>query len=189
MRYLLIAAGLFVGISAHPLFAADMVLTAKVSRLGVTDKHNDSCTLQIDVRRDERPACWRLQCQSKAKTKSVRKLGCGFSALHQITEVLVAPKADYLAVASVGEGHPIVEIVPLNALINKGKYVAKCELNPYPGTIAPSRWHGRVLLFQSDVDLALKDTEQRANSMTENILEYRVDAENCEVQMIATTEH
>jgi hypothetical protein len=191
MRYLLIAA-LITGLGhASQLVAADTVLTAKVP-----DKYNESvfpasprksCTLQIDVRRDETPACWRLQCQGKSKAKSVRKLGCDLSALHQITEVLVAPQADYLAVASVGEGHPIVEIVPLTAFIDKGKYVAKCELNPYPGTIAPRAWQGRVLLFQSDVDLALKDAEQRANSIAENMREYRVDPENCRVQMVTTT--
>jgi hypothetical protein len=177
MRELLLAAvlitGLMTGLSGQ-LIAADGVLTAKVSK---------SCTLHIDVRRDARPACWRLQCQDQAKTKSVRKLGCDLSALHQISEVLVAPAGDYLAVASVGEGHPILEIALLKPLIAKGKFTAKCELNPYPGTIAPSGWRGRWLLFKSDVDLALKDTEQRANSIADDLRDYRVDPANCRVEL------
>ena len=133
------------------------------------------CALEIDVRTDARAACWRLKCSSKR----TRKLGCDFSAMHQIDSVFIAPDRKYIAVLSVGEGHPILEIAALAPLLKSGKFAPICEVDPYPGTILPSIWSNGKLIVQTDVDLALKDIEQRASSIGESMRAYHIEPARC----------
>ena len=116
------------------------------------------CTLEADVRRDERPACLRLRCDRQ----SMQTLVCDATALHQIDQVIPSADGHWLAVLSVGEGHPWLEIVDLPAL-RRGEYRAPCSLNPYPGVLSLDAWLDDALRIGSDVDLRLAP-EQRADS-------------------------
>lgn len=99
--------------------------------------------------------------------------------MHQIDSVSIAPNRKYIAVLSVGEGHPVLEIAALAPLLKSGKFAAQCEVNPYPGTILPSTWSNGKLIVQTDIDLTLKDIEQRATSISESMREYRIDPVRC----------
>lgn len=116
------------------------------------------CILEADVRRDERPACLRLRCDRQP----AQTLVCDATALHQIDQLIPSADGHWLAVLSVGEGHPWLEIVDLPAL-RRGEYRAACSINPYPGVLSLDAWLGDALRIGSDVDLRLAP-EQRADS-------------------------
>lgn len=130
------------------------------------------CTLEADVRRDERSACLRLRCDRQP----AQTLACDVAALHQIDQIIPSADGRWLAVLSVGEGHPWLEIVDLPAL-RRGEYRAACSVNPYPGVLSLDAWLGETLRIGSDVDLRL-DAEQRAASAGGEFI-WRVRAEGC----------
>lgn len=109
------------------------------------------CALEVDIRRDERPACWRLDCVDAAP----KELGCDLTAMHQVAEVTIAPDQQWMAVVSVGEGHPFVETVALPDFLAGKPYAALCTINPYPGTLGIDGWEPDSLRLLSDVDLML----------------------------------
>jgi hypothetical protein len=77
-----------------------------------------------------------------------RLLGTNLSALCEVDQVMASAGARYLAVVSVGEGHPILEVVDLVLLRRQNKYEVLHKINPYPGTISINRWEkGKLLLF------------------------------------------
>lgn len=108
----------------------------------------DGCQLQAQVRRDERPACWRLRCPGHAP----RTLVCDASALHQLVQAIPSADQRWLAVLSVGEGHPWLELVDLPALRERGQWRQRCELNPWPGNVSGDAWYGARLGVYSDID-------------------------------------
>ena len=130
------------------------------------------CMLEADVRRDAEPACLRLRCEGQ----SARTLACDATALHQIDQIIPSADGHWLAVLSVGEGHPWLEIVDLPAL-RRGEYRATCSVNPYPGVLSLVAWLGEALRIGSDVDLRL-DAEQRADSAGGEFI-WRLRADGC----------
>jgi hypothetical protein len=141
---------------------------------------DDACVLEADARRDETPACWRLRCAAAAP----RELGCDVTALHQIVSIQASPDQRHLAVMTVGEGHPILEIVALQALVAQGEYAVRCTFNPYPGTIWVSGWQPGGLHIGSDVDLQLEAQEQRADSMFDR--SYSLSPDDCALTVLET---
>lgn len=154
---------------APPLFAAEDLIELPMS---------SRCELRIERVRDERPACWHLRCKSTPD----RLLGCDLSAMHLISQVLLAPNRAHLAVLSVGEGHPILEIIALRPLLKFGTYKSLCSLNPYPGTISIHRWQSGRLSITSDVDLTLANAGQRAERLGD--FRYRVSAQDCQLDAL-----
>jgi hypothetical protein len=138
----------------------------------------------VEVRCDEQPACWHLDCAQKPP----QQLACDLSAMHQIDSIVAAPNRKYLSVVSVGEGHPILEIVALKPLLDQGSYQVACTINPYPGTLTSVDWQGDRLSIHSDVDLALKGIEQRADSIDEDMRRYLIDPADCALHAVDATE-
>lgn len=169
--------------AARPL----QVLTTAVATLGATAASAETavvsaplggqCEISADVRKDESSACWRVQCTGQAP----REIGCDLTALHQIVSIVAAGDSKSLAVLSVGEGHPILEIVPLPALIERGSYDGKCSVNPYPGTIDAGEWRDDQWLIQSDTNLLIEDIEERANAISGQPYAYTVSLPDCKL--------
>lgn len=145
--------------------ASDPVLRAELS---------PRCALEVDIRNDERPACWRVDCVDAAP----RTLGCDATALHQVADVRVAPGQQWMAVISVGEGHPMLEVVALSDWIAGQPYRAQCTINPYPGTIHAERWDDGRLGLASDVDLRIEDSGLRADGIGDE-RRYALDPASC----------
>lgn len=167
--------GLIVLLSGWPVCAAaagaqraPVVLTAQVS---------PQCTLAVDVRRDAGAACWRLRCGSGKS----RRLGCDLTAMHQITSLSVAPDYRHLAVMSVGEGHPILELVDLPVLLKHRRYVARCTVNPFPGMLDVIGWRHDGLLIDSDVPLTEENPEARAAAFSATSLRFWMSASDCRI--------
>ncbi|MBK8287101.1 MAG: hypothetical protein IPK97_20800 [Ahniella sp.] len=133
------------------------------------------CHLDVDIRTDGSEACWTMVCDAEP----ARRLGCDLSALHQIYDVQLAPDGQHLVVMSVGEGHPMLEVVTAEPLFDRGDYRAQCTLNPYPGTFGIVTWQDNGLLVVSDVDLAIEPSELRAASAGEKDHRYLLDPKTC----------
>jgi hypothetical protein len=157
------------------------------SRRILSIPYSAQCALKVDVRNDARAACWRAICDDNAP----QELGCDLSALHLIDRISVSPDRRYLAVVSVGEGHPILEIVQLAPLLKPkesrareaNKFVVKCSVNPYPGTLSFGAWEPNALRLRSDVNLTLPepDIEQRALSIGSAMHDFWLNLSNCSV--------
>ena len=132
------------------------------------------CALEVDVRRDEQAACWRLDCVDAAP----KQLDCDTTALHQVVDVQIAPDQRWMAVTSVGEGHPMLELVPLAEFLAGKPYRAQCTINPYPGSVYFAGWAQGKLRLGSDVDLSIEDTEARAAGIGEE-RHYLLNAADC----------
>jgi hypothetical protein len=92
-----------------------------------------------------------------------REIGSNLSCLHQVDHILPSPDNKHLAVLSVGEGHPIVEVIDLEKLRLQSKYVVLQEIDPYPGTVSIDRWEGSYLIVNSNMPLTLRKEDGRVD--------------------------
>lgn len=114
----------------------------------MTERLSDHCELVVRVGEDSE-SCWSQVCASTAQ----RDLGCDLSAMRQVVTVSASPDRKWLAVLSVGEGHPMLEVVALDALLEQREYRVMTTINPYPGTIGISGWRDGELRVTSDMPL------------------------------------
>jgi hypothetical protein len=77
------------------------------------------------------------------------------SALSLIAGLAPSPDGRWLAVLSVGEGHPILELFPLPAVLSGTAPAPSFELNPFPGSVDLIGWQGGRLTIASDRLLTL----------------------------------
>ena len=132
------------------------------------------CALEVDVRKDDQPGCWRIDCVDAVP----RELGCDATALHQVVDVQIAPDQQWMAVTSVGEGHPMLELVALPEFLAGKPYRALCTINPYPGTVYFERWEAGKPRVISDVDLTVESVEARAEGIGDE-RHYLLDPADC----------
>lgn len=109
-----------------------------------------SCSIIVQGTSTELGGCWFLSCAAEEPSD----LGCGLAAMHDVVELLPSPDRAWIAVVSVGEGHPVLEVVDLQALLAGGSYRSCKTIDPYPGTITVSRWTAESLLVASDMPLS-----------------------------------
>jgi hypothetical protein len=82
------------------------------------------------------------------------------SGLYNVYFALVSPDSKYLAVYTVGEGHPWIDIYDLQLLISEGKILALGGIQPYPGNVDMIKWKGKALMVESDIDLMKKNQDK-----------------------------
>ncbi len=70
-------------------------------------------------------------------------------SMSYVSDVKVSPSEQFLAILSVGEGHPILDIISVKALLNNQEEPL-FSLNPYPGWISAENWQGEKLIITSD---------------------------------------
>jgi hypothetical protein len=92
-----------------------------------------------------------------------REIGFNLSCLHLVDHILPSTDNKYLAVLSVGEGHPIVEVIDLEKFRLQSKYVVLQEIDPYPGTVSIDRWDGSYLIVNSNMPLTLRKEDGRVD--------------------------
>ena len=79
------------------------------------------------------------------------------AASELISDIKAAPDGEYLAVLSVGEGHPVLEVIDLPKLLEEKTYTVLHKLDPYPGVIEIHSWDGVRLQVSSDMLLTYRD--------------------------------
>ncbi len=85
------------------------------------------------------------------------RIGSISTVLMLIADINASPDGKFLAVISVGEGHPILEVVNLPLLLQEKQYNVLYEIDPYPGVIEIRTWEGGWLHVGSDVLLTHRD--------------------------------
>lgn len=108
----------------------------------------------------ESGACWYIL----AENGNNQKLGSNLSQLMDVQHLSVSPGKKYLAVLSVGEGHPMIEVVDLKLLKEKNKYKTLHVIDPYPGFVGIVGWYGERLILESDMPLNHRGKDGRVNS-------------------------
>lgn len=88
------------------------------------------------------------------------KLECGLSSMIQITDVKVSQSSKYLAIVSVGEGHPFLDLIDLQALLQNKECKILASINPYPGIINIEKWQNDKLIVTSSALLTHQIDEQ-----------------------------
>lgn len=150
---------------------------------------DERCTLVVqnhDPESAPETGGWQLRCPGAAD----RPLGDGLSAMYQVAQLLPSPDHRWLAVVSVGEGHPILEIVDAQKLLLDQEYKVVHEINPYPGTLSADRWEGDALRISSDVALELGEARDRAaaDPLLPETGEFRLVAGSWKVEPAAVRE-
>jgi len=84
-------------------------------------------------------------------------LGTIEAAFFLVDSIKASPDGRYLAVMSVGEGHPIIEVVDLPQLLRQRQYTVLHSINPYPGVAYLEVWQGAELHITSDMLLTHQD--------------------------------
>ncbi|MBN1253549.1 MAG: hypothetical protein JXR51_06085 [Bacteroidales bacterium] len=70
----------------------------------------------------------------------------------------------YLAFYYVGEGHPWIEIIDLQAFTLKKEYNIIAEIQAYPGNVNLLYWsENDMLIIESDINLLLKNSNKNLN--------------------------
>jgi hypothetical protein len=92
-----------------------------------------------------------------------REIGSNLSCLYQVDHILPSPDNRYLAVLSVGEGHPMAEVIDLEKLRLQSKYVVLQEIDPYPGTVSIDRWEASHLIVNSNMPLTQRKEDGRVD--------------------------
>ncbi len=108
----------------------------------------------------ESGACWYIL----AENGNNQKLGSNLSQLMEVQLLSASPSKKYLAVLSVGEGHPMIEVVDLKLLKDKNKYKTLHIVDPYPGFVSFVGWYGERLILESDMPLNHRGKDGRVNS-------------------------
>lgn len=99
-----------------------------------------------------------------------QKLGVNISSMIEVADIVASPSGHYLAVISVGEGHPILEVVDAVKLKEQQEYHVIREINPYPGTMTIFKWEGETLIVESDVLLTAQKGADNTSTSGEELL-------------------
>jgi CTP-dependent riboflavin kinase len=72
------------------------------------------------------------------------------ASMSQVVDFLISPSQQWLAIISVGEGHPMIDLVELPALLQNNEPKILLSINPFPGTINLIKWWANQLIVESD---------------------------------------
>lgn len=107
-----------------------------------------------------------------------------------IDHISISPDDHWIAVMAVGEGHPIIEVYDLQAVLHdddvsaEKKSVQSLLIDPYPGYVQMMTWQGDQLIVSSDVALDhLDKTTRRVPSekrglAKENIFQWHISTDS-----------
>jgi hypothetical protein len=145
----------------------------------------DRCRLVVTGQDDEQGGCWQLACAGA----DLVELGCALSALHDVAQLAASPDHRWLAVVSVGEGHPWLEVVDLRRLLDGRGYEALTEVDPYPGTVLLVGWSADGLRVESDMPLDALPAEgdesvARSDLMFESTRPFRIRVDGWQIERV-----
>ena len=88
-------------------------------------------------------------------------IGTNITSMGEVYELKPSPNGRYLAVLSVGEGHPELEVVDLPLLVRRGQFKVLRGIDPYPGGVGIDRWDGARLIVGCDMLLTRRGKDGR----------------------------
>ncbi|MDX2286231.1 MAG: hypothetical protein NW241_18830 [Bacteroidia bacterium] len=106
----------------------------------------------------------RAACVSPERELRISHFSLGSLSEH-VEEPVMSPGGQWLALISVGEGHPVLDVYETEAVVEAilsgaAELAPAQSLNPYPGLISGLRWlDAHTLRFGSDADFSRLDPE------------------------------
>lgn len=101
------------------------------------------------------------------------RIGAFSAAMRLIFDINVSADEKYAAVLSVGEGHPILEMIDFPAFLQKKTYRVLQMIDPYPGTIAVRKWDGNTL--HVECDMLLTHLDKKTNRVPFEFMLYSME--------------
>jgi len=71
-------------------------------------------------------------------------------SLSIVDDFQISPAQSLLAIVSVGEGHPILDVIDLKSLLEEKVVKSLLSINPYPGFINIEKWQKEQLIVVTD---------------------------------------
>ncbi len=97
-----------------------------------------------------------------------QRIGSISADLMLISDIEASPDGKSLAVLSVGEGHPILEVIDLPLLLQKKSYRVLHKIDPYPGTIEIRSWEDNIWLHIAS-DMVLTGTDKTSGRVSSEL--------------------
>lgn len=145
-----------------------LALTAGVATTAPSPQ--DETTIYTRTRKDQTSA-WFV----RRPDGTVKKLRGPNTALALVAEVRRSPSGAWLAVVSVGEGHPILDVFDAQAVLRGEAPDPLVTVNPYPGTISIAGWSDDgALLVESDAELTLEPRDS-GRTIMDDVEEFAID--------------
>lgn len=112
-------------------------------------------------------------------TEGNQRLDIMPNSMSIVGDFVVSPARKYLAINSVGEGHPIIDIVELESILDNKEPKVLVSINPYPGVVNLDKWDGEKLLVSCDSLI----TDKNQSLMTEG--KFRVDVATNKITLLS----
>jgi len=94
-----------------------------------------------------------------------------------------SPSGRFVAVSSLGEGHPLLQIYAAEHLLDQATVVPLAGWNGYPGWVSDKGWQGENLLLESNVPLD-QDYEQGVDYPEEPVYQFRWNSDQLQLERL-----
>jgi hypothetical protein len=128
----------------------------ELSNVHIVDMHAPEREAVVVIADDQRGLLW---YHATANQNLDAMINPPEPSLERIEQLSVSDDDRWLAVISVGEGHPVVDVFDLRAVLTTPQNAepqplkAIAAINPYPGRVSIDSWKDGVLRLRSDVNL------------------------------------
>jgi hypothetical protein len=126
--------------------------------------HKDPNAGLMVISDDKKGPMW-FSVEDKGRVESLKNIPQ--VSLHAIEHLSFSPDDKVLAVISVGEGHPYLEIFNVNSILGSRDSESDVQIeptlaiDPYPGYVWVNGWKGEKLILRSDMPLDHLDKKER----------------------------
>ncbi|ALG68057.2 hypothetical protein [Beggiatoa leptomitoformis] len=96
--------------------------------------HENTCKQLCVLRTDQESHWFLFSAQSFTVKLDIP------ASFYGVTAFEISPTEHWIAIASAGEGHPALDVFPLQPLLENQAVEARYSINPYPGSIDMERW-------------------------------------------------
>ena len=161
---------LFAGCSTPPYGPPD-VRNIHSARL-----HKDPGVCIMVISDDRKGQMW-FKAEDEWEIESLKNVPQ--SCFHAVHLVSISPDDKILAVISVGEGHPYLEVFDLNGILttrdseNDLPVKPLLAIDPYPGNVWVEGWEKDKIVLSSDMPLDRLDKTERRSPVPDPMLEPR----------------
>lgn len=159
--YLLFLALILVGCANQNLNIAN------ISNIHTAQLHTTPSVSIIVISDDQQEQLWYSLGESHKLERLPFYTGTAFQSVDQIS---ISPDDKWIAVITVGEGHPLIAVYDLQSVLHgddadynrEGKKgFTPLFVDPYPGYVEIIAWKGDNLMINSDVALDYLDKKER----------------------------
>lgn len=126
-----------------PIFATQEILQAFQCHPMASSEHElKLCVLNLS----EDQAQWFILKDARLS----ERVPVAPQSLSNVSDFQISPAQSFLAIVSIGEGHPILDVIELKPLLEQKIEKSLLSINPYPGFIHIEKWQQEQLIVVTD---------------------------------------